>query len=567
VPEVRVAAAQIWVDRDPAQNLAKCLDRVETACRAGAQLVLLPEFSNYSGPIESQEQAWELASALDGPFVQALAARAREHQAHVAFNIMARGRRPEVFDTTVLLGPDGGTIGTYEKQVLFGYETDFITPGRGGQAVFDTALGRLGLYICMDGVIPETTRCLALQGAQVLLNPLHSGGPDEAALHVPIRAAENHVWVVSSNLVGPRPSGAQARWAGGSSIVSPTGETLARGSEHDEEIVYGTIRPEAADDKRLAEGADLLADRRPETYGRLAVHPLPVPTGQRAAPARVQAAAIQVGPTGDGVEATVERALALSQAAAAADARLLVLPELFPFAPGEIAADPSTAARRSTAALARFERLARAADLHVVLSLVEAAGSGFYHTVFMVGPRGVAGRYRQTHRWPDDRVWAAAGEDYPVFATPLGRIGLMVGYDGLFPEVPRLLTLGGAEIIAYPTTWRVAWEPRLAVLERAAENHVHLVAAARPDAPVRRGSMLVPVDRYPTDPHWWVRSPQASEIAPGNDQFLTVGLCTSYANDKTIFYNTDLIAHRRPTLYGSLVEPARTLASAGSRTA
>jgi hypothetical protein len=79
--------------------------------------------------------------------------------------------------------------------------------------------------------------------------------------------------------------------------------------------------------------------------------------------------------------------------------------------------------------------------------------------------------------------------------------------------------------------------------------------------------MLVPVDRYPTDPHWWVRSPQRSEIAPGNDQFLTVGLCTSYANDKTIFYNTDLIAHRRPALYGSLVEPARALATAGSRTA
>jgi predicted amidohydrolase len=56
---------QIWVDRDPAQNLAKCLDRVETACRAGAQLVLLPEFSNYSGPIESRVNRPEFSGDSD----------------------------------------------------------------------------------------------------------------------------------------------------------------------------------------------------------------------------------------------------------------------------------------------------------------------------------------------------------------------------------------------------------------------------------------------------------------------------------------------------------------------
>jgi deaminated glutathione amidase len=311
--DVRVATVQIWVSRDPEQNLAKCLDRVDTACRAGAQLVLLPEFCNYSGPFEDQEHAWELASPLDGPFVRALAEKARDHGIHLAFNLLARDTRPTVYDTTVLVGPDGATIGTYEKQVLFGHETDHISVGRGGPAVFDTAVGRLGLYICMDGLIPETTRCLAVQGAQVLLNPLHSGGPDEAFLHVPARAAENHVWIVSSNNVGPMAEGHAACYAGGSSIVGPTGEVLARASETDEEIVYGTIRPEAADDKRLPGGADLLRDRRPETYRALAASPPPA-AGDAAPPVRAPVAAIQTGPAGDGPGPAVTRAIALCRA-------------------------------------------------------------------------------------------------------------------------------------------------------------------------------------------------------------------------------------------------------------
>jgi hypothetical protein len=151
-----------------------------------------------------------------------------------------------------------------------------------------------------------------------------------------------------------------------------------------------------------------------------------------------------------------------------------------------------------------------------------------------------------------------------VFATPLGRIGLMVGYDGLFPEVARALALREAEIVAYPATWRVPWEPALTAVERAAENHLHLVAAARPDSPVQRGSLLVAVDRFPTQPHWWLRSPQPCEIAPGDGQFLTGSLATSHARDKTIFYNTNLVAHRRPTLYASLLEAPREPAAAGS---
>ena len=84
-----------------------------------------------------------------------------------------------------------------------GAENDHLDPGTEIGPVVDTPLGRLGMYACMEGVINEVTRGMALRGAQVLLNSLNSFALDEADLHIPVRAAENQVWVVAANKVGP----------------------------------------------------------------------------------------------------------------------------------------------------------------------------------------------------------------------------------------------------------------------------------------------------------------------------------------------------------------------------
>ena len=80
-------------------------------------------------------------------------------------------------------------VATSDKQVLMGGERLHIAEGVDHSPVVDTPFGRVGMYSCMDGVIFETPRMLAVRGAQLLLNSLNSFALDEAALHVPVRAS------------------------------------------------------------------------------------------------------------------------------------------------------------------------------------------------------------------------------------------------------------------------------------------------------------------------------------------------------------------------------------------
>ena len=108
-----------------------------------------------------------------------------------------------VDDRDAVIGPDGEVLAVSDKQVLMGSERDHLDPATERSTVLHTPFGRVGLYSCMDGVINETPRMLAVEGAQLLLNSLNSFALDEASLHIPVRAVENRVWVVAANKVGP----------------------------------------------------------------------------------------------------------------------------------------------------------------------------------------------------------------------------------------------------------------------------------------------------------------------------------------------------------------------------
>lgn len=123
----------------------------------------------------------------------------------------------------------------------------------------------------------------------------------------------------------------------------------------------------------------------------------------------------------------------------------------------------------------RVGELAKENRLHVVLSLYERDRHLVYNTAVLFGPDGsLIGKYRKVCLPHAEVEWGVApGREYPVFDTKLGKIGLMVCYDGFFPEVARELTNRGAEIIAWPV-W--GCNPLLAKA-RACENHVYLVSS------------------------------------------------------------------------------------------
>ena len=128
---------------------------------------------------------------------------------------------------------------------------------------------------------------------------------------------------------------------------------------------------------------------------------------------------------------------------------------------------------------AYFGGLAKKHGLYIVAGLVERAGHLLYNTAVLLGPDGkLEGKYRKV-TLPRSEIEGGIcpGEEYPVFETRFGRLGMMICYDGFFPEVARQLANRGAEVIAWPV-W--GCNPLLA-RARACENHVYLVSSTYED--------------------------------------------------------------------------------------
>ena len=126
-----------------------------------------------------------------------------------------------------------------------------------------------------------------------------------------------------------------------------------------------------------------------------------------------------------------------------------------------------------------FGLLAKKHNLYIVPGLLERDGHLVYNVAVLIGPDGkVIGKYRKVCL-PRSEIegGVAPGSEYPVFPTRFGKVGLMVCYDGFFPEVARQLTNRGAEVIAWPV-W--GCNPLLASA-RACENHVYLVSSTYED--------------------------------------------------------------------------------------
>jgi len=127
-----------------------------------------------------------------------------------------------------------------------------------------------------------------------------------------------------------------------------------------------------------------------------------------------------------------------------------------------------------------FGELAKQYDTHIVAGLLERDKHLIYNVAVLLGPDGnIIGKYRKT-TLPRGEIEGGItpGNEYPVFETRFGRVGMMICYDGFFPEVARELTKNGAEVIAWPV-W--GCNPMLGAA-RACENHVYVVSSTYTDA-------------------------------------------------------------------------------------
>lgn len=547
MPSTTISCVQLAVVEDEASNLATCLRLIDQAALSKSNLIVLPEMCNWSaGAVASPAEALAHAATIPGPWVDEIAKRAARHECYVAVGVIERAG-DETFISSVVYSPAGKLVLHYQKQIPFGAQRAWASPGRTGNPVLDTPFGRVGVYICADGLVPETTRLLALQGCHLLLNTLHSGGADETFLHVPARAVENRVWVASANKVGPRERGGVGTYAGGSQIVSPFGDIVARADDYSESVVTASVDLRLAEDKHLG-GDDIFEIRRPDCYGALVSPPERVaPSG----PASLGVAALQPRGTGD---AAVDSAVAAWRKAAWHGARLVVLPGFFPFDPVAASQQIEQTARDSQRYLARLRRTAAETATWAVTSLVERDGDGYFHTGYLIDQRGeIFGKYRQVHTPEPFRGWATAGDDLPVFRTPIGVIGILLGADYLVPESVRVLALKGAQIVAIAAQFRTDYERDLILPERVAENRVNIIFARRDGSAAARGSAIASAVPYPSDPHWKVRSPDVVDAGP-DDPFVVWTVNLQATVDKTIGpAGCDLFQSARPEEYDLLI--------------
>ena len=252
---MRVAAIQLRYGDD--ESLEDRTSRVADLVREqrDADLVVLPELWPQGGLAYTR---WEdEAQPLDGPVVKAMRQAARDAAATVHMgSLVERDEAGRLFNTSLLLGPDGEVRATYRKVHLFGFgdgEPKLMTPGDG-----PVVLDGLGFATCYDLRFPELFRALVDGGAEVVLMP--AAWPARRAHHWRLltlaRAVENQSYVVACNTAGTH---AGVPMGGGSLVVDPWGEVVAEAGT-DEEVLVADLDRDLVRTTRSS--FPVLADRR-----------------------------------------------------------------------------------------------------------------------------------------------------------------------------------------------------------------------------------------------------------------------------------------------------------------
>ena len=462
----RVSAVQFGTGTEVAENLKTCLKMIDEAAKCAPNFIVLPEFSNHCAIYESLEYADNVALDLDGEFLKAIADKAREHNTYIKINVTVKKPNDKPTVSNLLYSPKGKLVGRADKQVLMGNENNFCSRAVKAGDVIETEFGKVGMYACADGLLMETTRLLAIRGAKLLLNSLNSFAEDEASLHIPVRAAENGVFVVASckvdylvpkhilevfaEMMRIKPEALQG--AGESQIVAPDGNVLAKAKRTGEDVVFADI------DLVEATPETTLQNRRPEIYTQIARKPAERVYKKGAKSIKIavyQSTLTDKSATKDIVDAILN--------ACQNDCELIVLPEMF---------GSEDLIKRISFILQSFEK-----DRFVVTSRRENNS----HVGILIDKSGIIFEQKQLHKSIKFDWLTDFGDELKTIDLPFGKLAIIVGEDCRYPETFRLAAYQNAEIVTVPFDVAERWETEFGLLERSVENRFSIIAATRPN--------------------------------------------------------------------------------------
>ena len=281
--KVTVAAIQMTY------GLETAVQKVEEAAAQDAQIILLPElFENWYFCQEKNYENYHLATTLEeNPAVNELKKIARDFRVVLPVSYYERVGNT-TFNTVAVIDADGSVLGQYRKTHIpddhFYQEKFYFTPGDTGFRVWDTAYAKIGVGICWDQWFPESARCMALMGAELLFYPTAIGSEPildcDSMPHwrrcMQGHAAANIMPLIAANRIGTEavtPSldnqnqSSSLTFYGSSFIADETGGLVEQADRESACILTHTFDLDEIRELRRSWGT--FRDRRPEMYGAM----------------------------------------------------------------------------------------------------------------------------------------------------------------------------------------------------------------------------------------------------------------------------------------------------------
>ena len=282
---VKTAAIQMKMGADPAENISHADEMVR---RAGADIILLPELFEHRYFCQERRYDYYSYAKPAGENDAVMHFLAVSEELHCVIPVSFYEKDGNVLYNSVAVADCGRLLGVYRKTHIpddhYYQEKFYFTPGNTGFRVWDTTFGRIGTGICWDQWFPETARCMALMGADILLFPTAIGtepilGVDSSEhwrRAMQGHAASNIIPVAAANRTGTervepsQENGGQKSeisFYGSSFITGSTGEILAQAGRDSEEMITAEFDFAKIRQERLEWG--MFRDRRPECYTQL----------------------------------------------------------------------------------------------------------------------------------------------------------------------------------------------------------------------------------------------------------------------------------------------------------
>lgn len=250
---------------------------IEKAAKKGAQVVCLQEL--FYGPYFCAEQNarwYEMVESIpDGPTTKLMCKLAKKLRLVLVVPMYEEDLPGIYYNTAAVIDADGKYLGKFRKMHIphcapgF-WEKFYFRPGNLGYPVFDTAVGRVGVYICYDRHFPEGARCLGLNGAEIIFNPSATvAGLSEYLwkLEQPAHAVANQYFVGAINRPGFEDPWRIGEFYGSSYFCNPRGQIIAEGKRVEDDIVIADLDLDMI--REVRNTWQFFRDRRPESYGQI----------------------------------------------------------------------------------------------------------------------------------------------------------------------------------------------------------------------------------------------------------------------------------------------------------